>query len=232
MHGNPFPRPLKHWKVTLPYGKFSFLTERIATIHFTTPLDDVFLNRSHVQVLRALHRLPRGLPASGREIARRAGITHPTSLKALERLADIGLVDATRGRVADAYEFNYDHLLADRIAGLFEAEASVEKELTSFMRDHLLAVTDKVESATVFGSIISGESTPTSDIDLAVSCAAGDIEEVENALDDLSGAVRSRFGNRLSPLINTRKQKPRTGIWRRIEKEGLALIRSRKAVTP
>lgn len=201
-------------------------------MRFTSALDDVFLNRSHVRVLRALHHLPRGLPASGREIARRAGITHPTSLKALERLVDTGLVSATRGRAADAYELNYAHLLADVVADLFGVEASIEQELTSFLRDHLLALTDKVESATIFGSIIWGESTPTSDIDLAVSCAAGHVEEVEKALDDLSDSVRRRFGNRLSALINTRKQIPRTGIWKRIENEGISLIRSGKAVPP
>ena len=201
-------------------------------MRFKVPLDDVFLNGSHVRVLRALYRLPDGLSASGREIARRAGITHPTSLKALERLVDTGLVNAGRGPVSDAYELNYDHLLAGRIGDLFEAEASIEQELTSFVRDRLLALTDKVESATLFGSIIWGESTPTSDIDLAVSCAAADVEEVENALDDLSDAVWKRFGNHLSPLISAKKQRPKTGIWKRIEEEGASLIRAGKTVTP
>lgn len=201
-------------------------------MRFTMPLDDIFLNGSHVRVVRALYRLPRDLPASGREIARRAGMTHPTSLKALERLVDTGLVNVSRGRATDAYALNYGHLFAGRLMELFEAETSLEQELTWFLRDHLLAVTDKVKSATIFGSIIWGESTPTSDIDLAVSCAAGHVEEVERALDDLSDAVWKRFGNRLSPLINTRKQIPRTGIWKRIEKEGISVIRSGKAVTP
>ena len=201
-------------------------------MRFKTPLDDVFLNRSNVRVLRALYRLPEGLPASGREIARRAGVTHPTSLKALERLVETGLVNATRGRVGDAYELNYDHLLAGQIANLFGSEASVKQELTSFVRDHLLALSDKVESAAIFGSAIWGESTPTSDIDVAVSCPAADVEEVEKALEDLSDAVRRRFGNHLSLLINAKKQKPKTGMWKRIEKEGLFLIRSGRAVGP
>lgn len=195
-------------------------------MRFNTPLDDVFLNGSHVLVLRALYRLPEGLSASGREIARRAGVTHPTSLKALERLVDTGLVTVSRRPVGDAYELNYDHLLAGGIGELFQAEARTEEELRSFVRDHLLALTDRVESATIFGSIIWGESTPTSDIDLAVSCAAADVEEVEKALSDLSDVVWKRFGNRLSPLIHAKKQKRKTGIWKRIENEGVPLIRS------
>lgn len=200
-------------------------------MRFDSPLDDVFLNRSQIRVLRALYRLPEGLPASGREIARRAGITHPTSRKALELLVETGLVNVSRGRVGDGYELNYDHLLARRLADLFGAEADVERELVSFLRDHLLALTDKVEWATVFGSVVWGESTPTSDIDLAVSCAAADKEEVETALDDLADAVWRRFGNRLSPLLNPKKQRPKTGIWKRIEKDGVPLIRSGKAVS-
>jgi predicted nucleotidyltransferase len=200
-------------------------------MRFDSPLDDVFLNRSQVRVLRALYRLPEGLSASGREIARRAGITHPTSRKALELLVETGLVSATRGRVGDAYEMNHDHLLAGRLADLFRAEADIERELVSFLQDHLLALTDKVKWATIFGSVIWGESTPTSDIDLAVSCAAADKEEVEKALDDLSDAVWRRFGNHLSPLVNAKKQRPTTGIWKRIEKDGVPLIRSGGAVS-
>ena len=194
------------------------------------PFDDVLLNRSHVRVLRALHRLPEGLAASGRELARRAGVTHPTALKALALLTEVGVVTAGRGVAGDVYELNRDHVLADHVAGLFRAEASIEQALASFLRKELLAVTKKVESATVFGSAVWGESVPTSDIDLAVSCAAADVEEVQSALEDLSEAVRRRFGNRLSPLVNAGKKKRRSGIWKRIEREGVPLIRSGRSV--
>lgn len=195
------------------------------------PLDDVFLHRSHVRVLRALYRLPEGFAASGRELARRAGVTHPTALKALGLLVDTGLVTGTRSSTGDAYEMNRDHLLVDHIADLFGTEAEIEQELASFLRDRLLALTNKVERATVFGSAVWGESTPTSDIDLAVSCAPTDVGEVEEALEDLSDQVRRRFGNRLAPLINPAKRKPKTGIWKRIEEEGVPLIQLGKAVS-
>src|SRR5680860_1614683 len=66
-----------------PDGKNTFQMVRLITdrkgnypMRFDSPIDDLFLNRSHVRILRALLRLPEGLPASGREIARRAGVTH------------------------------------------------------------------------------------------------------------------------------------------------------------
>lgn len=195
-----------------------------------SPLDDVFQNRSHVRVLRALHHLPEGLAVSGRDVARRAGLTHPTALKALGVLADTGLVAVGRSPAGDIYELNRDHILADKIADLYRLDSLLERELTSFLRDELLSLTNKVESVTLFGSAVWGGSLPTSDIDLAVSCEAQNVQEVEEALERLSDTVHRRFGNRLSPLIHTRRQRTRTGIWRRIETEGVPLIRSSKGV--
>jgi predicted nucleotidyltransferase len=195
------------------------------------PLDELFSNRSHVRVLRALHRLPQGFAASGRELARRAGVTHPTALKALALLVDVGVVTADRGLTGDVYDLNRNHLLADHVAGLFEAEADVGVELASFLRERLRALTDKVKSATLFGSAVWGESTLRSDIDIAVSCNPGDLEEVESALEQLAEAVQQRFGNPLSPLVVFGMSKRRRGIWKRIETEGVPLIRSGKPVS-
>lgn len=197
-----------------------------------SPLDEIFLSRSYVRVLRALHRLPEGLPASGREVARRAGVTHPTALKALAALVESGLVTASRSPAGDTYELNPNHLFADQIADLFRSESGVRQKLASFLRDELLALTDKVEWATLFGSFVWGEPIPTSDIDLAVVCAPRDVGEVEKALQELSDTARRRFGNHVSPLITARKQRPRTGIWKRVEEDGVPLIRSGKAVQP
>ncbi|MGI8773460.1 MAG: DUF7342 family protein [Actinomycetota bacterium] len=200
-------------------------------MRFDSPLNDIFLNRSHIRILRALYRMPQGLPGSGREIARRAGVTHPTALKALGTLAETGLVTTARSPAGDAYELNRDHHFADKIADLYQAEAGIRRDLASFLRDELLALTDKVEWATLFGSVAWGESTPTSDIDLAVSCARTDVGEVEKTLEALSETSQRRFGNHISPLINARKQKPKTGIWKRLEEDGVPLIRSGKAVS-
>lgn len=200
------------------------------TMRFDSPLDDIFLSRSHIRVLRALHRLPDGLPASGREVARRAGVTHPTALKALAALAESGLVNTGRSPGGDKYELNHDHLFAEQIAHLYRSESGVRESLTSFLTDELLTLTDKVEWATLFGSVVWGGSTPTSDIDLAVTCQRPDIGEVEKTLEDLSDTVRRQFGNRVSPLIKAGKQRPKTGIWKRLEKDGIPLIRSGKAV--
>jgi len=199
-------------------------------MRFDTPFDDVFLNRSHVRVLRALHRMPAGLAASGRELARRAGVTHPTALKALALLATVGVVTATRGIAGDAYELNRDHMLFEALTALLAAERDAERELLSFLQKGLRPVIGKLAAATVFGSVVWGEAAPGSDIDLAVSCAPGDRDDVEAALESLGDAVRRRFGNRLGVLVDSRKSRRSTGIWKRIDAEGIPLVRSGKAV--
>lgn len=202
--------------------------ERKLSIRFDSSLDDVFHSRSHVRILRALLRLPEGLPASGREVARRAGVTHPTALKALAVLADAGLVTVGRSRTGDMYELNSKHLFVDEIVALYRTESDMTQKLASFLRDELLARTNRVERATLFGSVVWGESTPTSDIDLALSCALTEEDEVREVIDEVGELTRFRFGNRVSPLINTRKSTPNKGIWKRIEEEGVPLIRSGK----
>jgi len=201
-------------------------------MRFDSPLEDIFTNRSHIRVLGALYRLPEGLAASGREIARRARVSHPTALRAIGALVETGLVTAVRHPAANAYELNRCHLFADQIEELLRTEYVIGRTLVSFLQDEILARTDKVEWATIFGSAAWGESTPTSDIDLAVSCKPASAGEVQEALERVSEAAQRKFGNRVSPLINTRLERPSTRIWKRIDQEGISLIRSGRAVRP
>ncbi len=69
---------------------------------------------------------------------------------------ETGLVTAGRSPAGDAYELNRNHFFAKQIAELFQAKASIRQELASFLWDGLLARTDKVERATLFGSVVEG----------------------------------------------------------------------------
>lgn len=201
-------------------------------MRFDLSLDDIFRNRSHVRVLRALHRLPQGLSGTGREIARRAGVSHPTALKTLVALTDTGISQVRRGPVGDAYELNRDHALTGLLVEFFEWEDAAIDELASFLRDEILARTDRVQSAALFGSVVWGQASPTSDIDLAVICSARDRSDVEAVLEDLDDAVKTRFGNHLSPLLRASGRGPvKSGrrLWNRIETEGVPVIEAQGA---
>lgn len=194
-------------------------------------LDDLFQNRSHVRVLRALNELPQGLPASAREVARRAGVSHPTASKALTSLSVQGIVLRTRLLRADAFELSRRHTAAQQLVTLFAWERGLRRELISLLRRELSRHKDYVNEAFLFGSAIIGDMGPGSDIDVAVVCRPGASDEVTEMTDRLAAAVRERFGNRMSVLIGTAEvgelRKPgRKGyrLWRKLTTDGIPII--------
>lgn len=197
------------------------------------PLDDLFETRSHVRVLRALDQLPFGFPVSAREVARRAGVSHPTASTVLASLRDQGVVEVRRAPRADAFELNRDHAAAKRLRALFEWERKVREELVSFLRDEMKRIPDSISAAILFGSAVGAEMTPASDIDIAVFCEPDTVESVTAAMQEVGEAVRRRFGNRLSVVVAPAPldQLLRSGrkgfrLWRRIAREGVPVIGS------
>lgn len=190
-------------------------------------LDDVFRDRSHVRVLRALDGLPQGLAASVREISRRAGITHPTASRALSLLEEQGVVQVQRSARADLYRFAPKHVVTERIEALFEWEREVQRELAQLIVQGLHS---SVREAYLFGSAVWGDMEPGSDIDLALVCAPHDVEEFEQSVAGLAEAIRERFGNRLNALVRTtpldriRTTRRESRLWQRILAEGLPLV--------
>lgn len=198
------------------------------------PLDDLFRTRSHVRVLRALHELPDGLSVSAREVARRAGVSHPTASEALASLAEQGVVTARRSLRADDFELNGRHLLADQVRRLFESERGLREELIAFLKEAIDAHTDAVEAAFVFGSAARGEMEPRSDIDVALVCHSGAAQDVSSAMREVGDAVRGRFGNELNVVLAagpleelTKSYRPGNKLWRRILDEGILVLGSR-----
>lgn len=196
-----------------------------------SPLNDLFPNRSQVRVLRALCELPQGFPTSAREVARRAGISHPTASKALESLSLQGIVLRTRLLRADAFELNRAHTAGGQLTKLFEWERGLRRELISLLRSGLSLHKDYITGAFLFGSVLTKDMTAKSDIDVAVVCRPGTSEQVTKGLEQVAEAVRLRFGNRLSLTIgagtSAELQEPRRRgyrLWRQIMAEGIPII--------
>lgn len=195
------------------------------------PLDDIFRTRSHVRLLRSLDELPEGFPASAREVARRAGVSHPTASNVLASLAAQGLVFARRTPRQDAFELNREHILAEKIAGVFQLERQLRDELVSFLRREIRQDAHPVSEAFLFGSVVRTETAPTSDIDVAVLCSADAADAVIDGMDRVAEAVRRRFGNPLSVIVATKsprelkdRRRPGHQLWRPILQEGIRLL--------
>src|SRR5438034_6397518 len=187
------------------------------------PLNDLFNSRSHVRLLRALDALPPGVEASGRDLARRAGLSHPTASKVLASLVTQGVVQVRRVARADYYQLNRNHVLIEPIRGLFEWESKVSLDLMAFLRRELLLRRVGARDVLLFGSAARGDMTPESDIDLALVVPARPVEDVESDLEVVEDAVQQRYGARLNAVIgadsfeNLRdRSNPGYRLWNRI----------------
>jgi len=207
-------------------------------MRFDTPLDDLFSNLSFVRVLRSLVELPEGFGASAREIARRAGLTHPTASKVLSALADQGLVGRRRSARGDEYSLKRDHVLAQEVVLLFDHERSLQKELVEFLSGLIARYAPQVDQALLFGSFVKGGMSVDSDLDVAVVCSTRVRLLVEAGMRSVEDEVRNRYGNRVNVLVGDpvtafarrigRKSGP-PSVWQRIRTEGIPIPLSARA---
>ncbi len=188
------------------------------------PLDDALASASHVRVIRALLGMPQGLTGSGREIARRAGLSHPTAIKVLRDLGGQGLVRPARSGGAQVFSLNRENLLARPIAELFHSEDAIVSELTEWLR-HALAPFSEVKRAYLFGSAARGEMTRESDLDLAVMTSLPD-PDIDERLEPVTAGLRERVGVPVQLVVGSVSRARGAGqrrLWDRIVKEGIEI---------
>lgn len=166
-------------------------------------MDAVFAAPSHLALLRVLSETPQG--ASGRELARLAGLSHQASNDALARLEALGLVRRVgRGRTF-LYTLNIEHALFTRLLRpLLEGERGVFQEIIKSIEK---AVAPHCLSATIFGSVARGSEGPASDFDLLVVLRQGQRRDrVSRVLSDLASKLSRTWGIRLNPITFTATQ--------------------------
>jgi len=196
------------------------------------PLDDIFASASHVKLLRALLSLPSDMGTSGRDLARRAGVSHPRANQVLADLAEQGLVIVQRLARTDLYRANRHHALADPLGQLFELEPRLKFELLSLVARELKTRRLPVKVARIFGSAARGAMRPSSDVDLALVTSRDSVAAVEAAAQEIAETARERFGTRLNVLVGSpsleRLSKSRQ-TWQAIEREGIDVFAASKA---
>ena len=189
------------------------------------PLDDILATGSHVRILRALFAVPPGIGRSGRDLARRAGISHPRASQVLGSLAEQGLVSAERAPRADLYRLNREHVLVGPLGELFEQESKTKFDLLSLVAKELKSRHLPVMEARIFGSAARGDMTGASDVDLALVTSAANVQLVEDAAQDIAAKARELFGTHLNVLVGP---KSKQGAWVAIESEGVDLFMAAK----
>ena len=218
------------WYESLPCSNIAY------QMRLDEPLNDIFASASHLRLLRALFALPSDMARSGRDLARRAGVSHPRANQVLAELADQGLVTVERVPRADLYRLNRHHVLAEPLAKLFELEPTLKFELLSLVAMELKSRRLPVKQARIFGSAARGAMESASDVDLALVTSRESVAAVEVAAQEIAETVRARFGTRLNVLVGSpslerlsKSRQSRQGVWGAIEREGIDVLAVSKA---
>jgi predicted nucleotidyltransferase len=201
------------------------------------PLDDLLGSRGHVRVLRALHQLPEGLGVSGRDVARRASMSHPRASAVLADLARAGVVIVRRAPRVNFYQLNNHHAFFEPLAVLFRRESGLRDELVAVVAEQLSQQSVPVEAAFLFGSVARGTAiTEASDVDVALAVEPSSEHELERMLPNVADAIHERFGTRLhftvanGPVENLlRPGRKGWQLWRQISEEGIRIPVARQA---
>ena len=120
-----------------------------------------------------------------RELARMTEISAGSLHRELKALSEAGLL--IREEVGNQVLYR-----ADQNCEIFDELASIFRKTTGLawlLRDHLSEISDRIDSAVVFGSMASGRQNSTSDVDVLV---LGDVEliNIVKALSPLCSTLR------------------------------------------
>ena len=165
---------------------------------------------------------------SGREIARKVGLSAPACHESLKKLDARGLVQLRRVSNVHLYKINPENYLVQNVfARLFETEASLPKQVAAVVRKSLLVSPDcGIISIVLFGSMARGTERLGSDLDLLVVLAAKEGQKaLEPRVERLRAMLFKRFSVPLSPYIQTlpelrRKHERKLPLIREILKDG------------
>ncbi len=165
---------------------------------------------------------------SGREIARKVGLSAPACHETLKKLDARGLVQLRRVSNLHLYKINSEnYLIQNAFARLFEAEAAMPKQVATVVRRSLvMSPKSDIVSIVLFGSMARGTERLGSDLDLLVVLPAKErLKVLEPRVERLRALLFKRFNVPLSSYIQTlselrNKHRRKLPLIREILKDG------------
>lgn len=160
-------------------------------------LEKLLGNKTKISLLRTLYKIPDKVWTS-RGLARFIGIYNTTILDNVRDLAEMGILQVGnygRGKTIQLNKQSF--VFAEIIKPLFEKEENSLAILTKKLKS-LFGRAD-LELLVLFGSLVSHEEKPNSDIDILI--VTKDKKQVENIITQQQGEIAKQFSNELSPYI-------------------------------
>jgi predicted nucleotidyltransferase len=184
-------------------------------------------SRSKVKILRVLFRFPDS-EFTGEDLARKASVSKPIAHSSLSQLVEENVVARRVAGRAYLYRLLSDSYSTRLVERLFRDQDSPLEELARLVKKKLGSA--RVVSVILYGSVARSGEGPASDIDLYVIVGReADRRQVELLVSKLNRLIISRFGNRLSAMIQTAEEsrvayQRRRGLELQVESQGRVLL--------
>jgi predicted nucleotidyltransferase len=171
-------------------------------MNLSHPAFDLF-GENEGRVLHRLAVLAEG--ASGRRIHVLSGVNSlRTTQGILEKFARAGIVTVRALGNSHEYILNRDHALWPPIREILELPASVEQEIGRILAR---AFDKRVAGAALYGSFARGDANPTSDVDILILLAEGNLApDLVDAIDSVSNEIQKLTGNEAQILPMSKKE--------------------------
>lgn len=157
--------------------------------------NEIFSTYSSIAVLRELQYSKNGL--TGREIARLAGISPPSALKALVKMTDLNLVNMQIGGRDHIYKLNFENVLVkEGILSVLKSERNLKGNIANIIKKKMSAY---CTSVILYGSVARKEEIIDSDYDICVVYSKGQSElKLHKIISDLHTELFNYAGISLS----------------------------------
>jgi len=192
---------------------------------FTRPLDDILNTEVKVRILRFLCRT--GAEWNGSQIAKEIGITPAATHTALRILHREGLLQLRNMGKTHVYSLKDDNfIVSGLLKPLFAKEDKALDTIIGIIKRSILSsranrAKKGIKSVALFGSVNIRQDRPTSDIDIAVVINNSKSKPaIERLFEDVDLRISRKFGNTLSPYINTQAE------FKAKHKKGLGVIKN------
>lgn len=189
-------------------------------------LNELLGQRSKVSILRLL--ICESVEISGREIARKTGLSPKSAHKTLVELKNQGVVSVRVTGNTYLFKINPGHYFVESIlAPLFMSEKELFSKMVEAVKKSLPLKT--LISLILFGSVARGESKTLSDIDLLLVVKdKKDKLSLEKSVLRKNTLFQDKFGLAISPYVLSveefiKKFNRKDGIIREILRDGLVI---------
>lgn len=189
------------------------------------PLNEIFSTYSNIAVIRELHYTRNGF--TGREIAKRAGLSAPATLSALSHLAALKVVKRQIGGRDHLFTLNFNNYFVKKVLlPMLEQENQFFTLIKTRLKKHL---SKNAISVIVFGSVARQEEDIESDLDICIVFSNYEHKRLlENEINILRDELSNDCGVTLAPYyISVKEFKQRAKMKKSpvndIVKEGIVI---------